>query len=50
MDDGRKMKVRFYWTRRGADAARWEQAFSYDDGKSWETNWVMDFLRDGGRP
>ena len=50
MDDGRNVKVRFYWTRRGADAARWEQAFSYDDGKSWETNWVMDFLRDGGRP
>jgi hypothetical protein len=24
---------------------RWEQAFSDDAGKSWETNWTMDFRR-----
>jgi hypothetical protein len=43
--DGRSIAVRFLWLKLGADAARWEQAFS-SDGQSWETNWVMDFERD----
>ncbi|MBC8027832.1 MAG: NIPSNAP family protein [Steroidobacteraceae bacterium] len=42
-DGDRPVKVRFTWTR-GAQAARWEQAFSYDDA-TWETNWVMEFAR-----
>jgi hypothetical protein len=24
---------------------RWEQAFSEDGGKTWETNWVMEMIR-----
>lgn len=44
-DDGRKVKVRFVWTKRGPDAARWEQSFSYDGGQTWETNWVNDLTR-----
>ena len=43
-DDGREVEVRFVWNRLGADAARWEQAFSLD-GIEWETNWTMDFKR-----
>lgn len=43
--DGRPIRVRFRWTRHGPDAARWEQAFSADGGRSWEVNWVMDFER-----
>jgi hypothetical protein len=43
-DDGRPVRVRFVWTRRSPDTARWEQAFSYDGGP-WETNWVMEFTR-----
>jgi hypothetical protein len=43
-DDGRAVQVRFDWTRRGRDAARWAQAFSLD-GRAWETNWTMDFTR-----
>jgi hypothetical protein len=43
-DAGRSVKVRYVWTRLGAVAARWEQAFSYD-GRPWETNWVMAFTR-----
>ena len=28
-------------------AGRWEQAFSDDDGATWEVNWVMDLTRAG---
>lgn len=41
---GEPVKVRFLWTRSGADAARWEQAFSHG-GRAWETNWVMELDR-----
>ncbi|MDE2181604.1 MAG: DUF1579 domain-containing protein [Alphaproteobacteria bacterium] len=41
--NGRPIKVRFLWTRIDTPTPRWEQAFSVDGGKSWETNWVMDF-------
>jgi hypothetical protein len=27
----------------GSDRPRWEQAFSDDGGKTWETNWIMMF-------
>jgi hypothetical protein len=37
-------KVRLIWTKRGADAAHCEQAFSRD-GRNWETRWVMDLTR-----
>jgi NIPSNAP len=43
--EGRPIRVRFRWQRQGADRARWEQAFSDDGGRSWETNWVMAFER-----
>ena len=46
VDDGRGVHVCFRWQRLGPDAARWEQAFSLD-GRHWETNWVMQFSRDG---
>lgn len=44
--EGRPVRVRFRWTRRGPDAARWEQAFSADAGLTWEVNWEMEFERD----
>jgi hypothetical protein len=25
---------------------QWEQAFSFDAGKTWEINWIMTFTRD----
>lgn len=42
--DGRPIRVRFTWFRAGpAGLPRWEQAFSADEGQTWETNWTMDF-------
>ncbi|UVK40655.1 DUF1579 domain-containing protein [Mesorhizobium sp. AR10] len=43
--EGRPIQVRFFWSLITAESARWEQAFSPDGGKSWETNWIMDFAR-----
>lgn len=43
--EGRPIRVRYRWTRRGEDTARWEQSFSADGGATWELNWVMDFER-----
>ncbi|HVP60238.1 MAG TPA: hypothetical protein VMT11_06755 [Myxococcaceae bacterium] len=40
----RPVQVRFVWERRPGERAHWEQAFSLD-GRSWETNWAMDFSR-----
>jgi hypothetical protein len=42
--DGRPIRVRFLWT--AGTSPRWEQAFSEDGGRNWETNWAMDFERD----
>ncbi len=39
--------MRFRWSHEDADSARWEQAFSTDEGARWETNWIMTFTRTG---
>jgi quinol monooxygenase YgiN len=49
-DDGRPVKVLFVWTRKGPGAARWEQSFSYDGGRTWETNWVMEMTHAQDQP
>ena len=41
--DGKPIVVRFIWSRSSERELRWEQAFSPDDGQTWETNWTMDF-------
>lgn len=38
--DGRQIFVRFVITPITADSCRFEQAFSADGGKTWETNWI----------
>jgi len=40
---GRPILVRFIWSGMTTPTPRWEQAFSDDGGRTWETNWVMDF-------
>ncbi len=42
---GKPIKVRFTWSGITATAAHWEQAYSGDGGKTWETNWISDFTR-----
>ncbi len=39
------IRVRFIWVKNGPDSAHWEQAFSDDGGKTWETNWEMEMTR-----
>jgi hypothetical protein len=42
---GKPVKVRFRWTKITPTSAHWDQASSGDGGKTWETNWDMDFTR-----
>jgi hypothetical protein len=42
---GRHIYTRFLWSKITADSAQWEQAFSEDGGRTWETNWTMEFER-----
>lgn len=43
--DGKPITVRFTWHANLGNNPLWEQAFSDDSGKTWETNWVMVFER-----
>jgi hypothetical protein len=42
---GANIAVRFSWSEITPRSARWEQAFSPDDGNPRETNWIMEFTR-----
>jgi hypothetical protein len=42
---GRSIYVRYVWSGISKTSCRWEQAFSGDGGKTWETNWVMELTR-----
>jgi hypothetical protein len=39
--EGIPIRVRFDWSECSPDYARWEQAFSFDGGTTWKTNWIM---------
>ena len=43
--NGKSTPVRFIWSRITPRSAQWEQAYSSDGGKTWETNWIMQFSR-----
>jgi hypothetical protein len=43
--DGRAVVVRFLWQVKSPKQCHWEQAFSTDNGKTWETNWTTDSTR-----
>ncbi len=42
--DGKPIVVRYRWELRNGNP-HYEQAFSADDGKTWETNWTTDYTR-----
>lgn len=43
--EGRSIFSRFIWSGITETSCRWEQAFSADGGKTWETNWIVEFVR-----
>ncbi len=43
--DGKPIRCRYRWIQQYESGCRWEQAFSADGGRRWETNWTMDFTR-----
>jgi hypothetical protein len=42
---GRAILVRYVWLNVSPKAARMEQAFSADGGKTWEVNWICELSR-----
>lgn len=45
VSDGRHVYSRFIWSKFMANSCQWEQALSADGGRTWETNWIMEFKR-----
>jgi hypothetical protein len=42
---GRPIVVRYTWSHITDATACWEQSFSDDRGKTWETNWTVEHRR-----
>jgi len=42
---GVHVRVRYEWTVIDEDTLKWEQCFSFDGRRTWESNWVMDSTR-----
>ena len=43
--DGQAVFTRLIWSDITPTSCRWEQAFSADGGRTWETNWIMELTR-----
>jgi hypothetical protein len=43
--NGKATRTRLTWSQITPTSAHWEQAYSTDAGKTWETNWIMEFTR-----
>jgi hypothetical protein len=41
----RQIYVRNIWLNISPTAARWEQSWSDDGGKTWEVNWISELSR-----
>jgi hypothetical protein len=42
---GKDIIVLYQWDKANPDLPIWSQAFSGDDGETWEWNWYMTFCR-----
>ncbi|QJR15122.1 hypothetical protein [Usitatibacter palustris] len=42
---GTPIRVQYRWDRVDADNVKWQQAFSFDGGKTWKVNWHMTGTR-----
>jgi hypothetical protein len=45
--EGVPVTVRFTWKDITEGSATWEQSFSFDEGATWDTNWITRHLRIG---
>lgn len=43
--NGQPARTRYLWSNITPGSARWEQAVSLDGGRTWDTNWTMEFRR-----
>lgn len=43
--NGLPIIVRYTWDSSDHDHAHWSQAFSRDNGRTWEVNWIMNLTR-----
>ena len=43
--EGIPIRAHFIWSEITGESARWEQEFSADGGRTWESNWVMELRR-----
>jgi hypothetical protein len=43
--EGVPVLARFVWSEITPTSAKWEQAFSTDEGRTWESNWIMRMSR-----
>jgi hypothetical protein len=48
--EGTPVLASYRWSDVGPKSAHWEQAFSIDGGRSWGTNWTMEFIRREDEP
>ena len=42
---GRALRVRYEWKDITPSSARWEQSFSFDEGRTFATNWIVELTR-----
>jgi hypothetical protein len=45
INNGQRVYSRFIWSKVNTASPQWEQALSEDGGRTWETNWIMEFER-----